>query len=615
LLKETTYVNARKAVESLCLDILVKWRGDEETGRDQLDEILCEVIVISDSESDDSGSDDDDEESSDTSSSAEEIPERGMVSNGLAGRATLPPAEPSAPLSIPTFRGEGPSRATLAPQGVKKASHRDRKAAKWAQRGFGRYQAARDQAWHQAVERQRLGNDQSVLSGRFTPVDGSTTNRPQQWHSGEPGALNSGLATVRSGIEPPPCVQRGPYRASLPPVESRYVSGSARSYADDLQSTVPPAAYRMPQGTRIQRDSPSRGFEPVVRPRPPLDNVSELERVSHHGQDLKDLLVPSIEPRSPDLSHFPPRSPFPNHQPGPGFARVAEGPVRASASVLTGEATTSRGVQNIYHDEGFVKLPLRSDASRMPAAPDPGLEPFILVRSQPMHTTTAVDTATSVYGGLGARHSSAYYDNDPGGNDGSIPKSGSRPIWVGDDGFILRSEARPILIQDDPPPFRTSQAEPAYRSSRAVPRSPTEWIPEGRPGSPRWVEDNRRHVDPIVDRRIETLRNDFVEIVRVSNKFPKRYEPDAAQTNATRGELRSATFYPSVSHQVNDDAVLRYSQQSPTQSQQSEHHMGRVEQSAVRHEIIPFAPRHPAAYGSAVHERVVGIEYVHPRPR
>jgi hypothetical protein len=37
LLKETSWENARRTVESLCLDILVKWRGDEETGRDQLD--------------------------------------------------------------------------------------------------------------------------------------------------------------------------------------------------------------------------------------------------------------------------------------------------------------------------------------------------------------------------------------------------------------------------------------------------------------------------------------------------------------------------------------------------------------------------------------------------
>ncbi|KAK2066326.1 hypothetical protein P8C59_000155 [Phyllachora maydis] len=53
LLRQTSYSNARRLVQPICLDYLVKWRGDEETGRDQLDEILQEVIVISDSESDD----------------------------------------------------------------------------------------------------------------------------------------------------------------------------------------------------------------------------------------------------------------------------------------------------------------------------------------------------------------------------------------------------------------------------------------------------------------------------------------------------------------------------------------------------------------------------------
>lgn len=69
LLKETSWENARKVVEPICLDFIIKWRGDEETGRDQISEILREIVVISDSEnsSDDSFDDDDDdyEDSSD----------------------------------------------------------------------------------------------------------------------------------------------------------------------------------------------------------------------------------------------------------------------------------------------------------------------------------------------------------------------------------------------------------------------------------------------------------------------------------------------------------------------------------------------------------------------
>ncbi|CAI4218196.1 unnamed protein product [Parascedosporium putredinis] len=53
LSRRVQLARARKTVESVCLDIIVKWRGDEENGRDQLDTILREVVVISDSEDDD----------------------------------------------------------------------------------------------------------------------------------------------------------------------------------------------------------------------------------------------------------------------------------------------------------------------------------------------------------------------------------------------------------------------------------------------------------------------------------------------------------------------------------------------------------------------------------
>jgi hypothetical protein len=45
ILRQTSWENARKAVESLCLGILVRWRGDEVTGPDRLDEVLREIIV------------------------------------------------------------------------------------------------------------------------------------------------------------------------------------------------------------------------------------------------------------------------------------------------------------------------------------------------------------------------------------------------------------------------------------------------------------------------------------------------------------------------------------------------------------------------------------------
>jgi hypothetical protein len=92
LLRETSWENARKTVESLCLDILVKWRGDEETGRDQLDEVLREIVVIDDS-------DDEGEESEEGSESeGEEEDSSDGIANGVAEvnlKKTQAPAIPS----------------------------------------------------------------------------------------------------------------------------------------------------------------------------------------------------------------------------------------------------------------------------------------------------------------------------------------------------------------------------------------------------------------------------------------------------------------------------------------------------------------------------------------
>ncbi|KAF3766128.1 hypothetical protein M406DRAFT_351342 [Cryphonectria parasitica EP155] len=79
LLKEADWHIARKVVERTCLDILVKWRGDEETGRDQLDDILREVVVISDNSDDSDDSDDDEQESSDDDSVQEAVASSAML--------------------------------------------------------------------------------------------------------------------------------------------------------------------------------------------------------------------------------------------------------------------------------------------------------------------------------------------------------------------------------------------------------------------------------------------------------------------------------------------------------------------------------------------------------
>ncbi|CAK7203362.1 hypothetical protein SEUCBS139899_006095 [Sporothrix eucalyptigena] len=163
LLRETTYVNARKAVEQLCLDVLVKWRGDEETGRDQLDEILREVIVISDSEGeddDDNGEDDEADssgvESGDLAAEPSYLPypaagatgRRVVPEPGTASRRIQRPlAEPEAP--VPMYRDEtGPIFVQPVRPYMQEgyADHR-------ARRGFKRYKAALSARWGAAVDR------------------------------------------------------------------------------------------------------------------------------------------------------------------------------------------------------------------------------------------------------------------------------------------------------------------------------------------------------------------------------------------------------------------------------------------------------------------------------
>jgi hypothetical protein len=69
LLKEAGYHPARHAVLKLVTETYIKWRGDEETGRDQQDAVLKEVVIISETDSEDfedSESASDSEDESDT---------------------------------------------------------------------------------------------------------------------------------------------------------------------------------------------------------------------------------------------------------------------------------------------------------------------------------------------------------------------------------------------------------------------------------------------------------------------------------------------------------------------------------------------------------------------
>src|SRR5450432_2658834 len=134
LLRETFWQNARRTVEPLCLDILVKWRGDEETGRDQLDEILREIVVIDDSDEDDDDESESEEGEIEEDGSLEVIMEDTLATSNVDGppeiSTTAAPAEignavasrkPSsrhAPSLAKALKGTQPDQPAIAENGT-----------------------------------------------------------------------------------------------------------------------------------------------------------------------------------------------------------------------------------------------------------------------------------------------------------------------------------------------------------------------------------------------------------------------------------------------------------------------------------------------------------------
>jgi hypothetical protein len=604
LLKETTYVNARKAVESLCLDVLVKWRGDEETGRDQLDEILCEVIVISDSESD--GSDDDeDEDDSSVSSSEDESLVDGAVGDNGGPSAVVPPVDrpPAAPLAAHNFRAGRPPRSSRdARMKIKKAAHADRRAARWSQRGFSRYEAA----WHEAVERQRHENGGLMQTSDPISMDRSASHGSQPWRATGPSRPDHGLVVTRNPAEPPYYPQRA-YAATLTSVDA---SHERASRAND--QAIQPASYYLPQQAHAQENLSNNGFRPIVESRA----IPEVERVSYHGQDLKDYLVPSIEPASPQSSNPPSRIPVSYHQPGRGLPHGTDSPVRDTTrhrvppARAADEIRAAQGLRASFAEEGFIRLPPRPHPNWAPIMPDQRPEPFIL--PNPLAVSAAGGSAAAATsGGLGLRHPSAWHDDAAARRRDPGQWSEARPPWIGHDGELLRSESRPIVIQDYPPPPRPQQLEPPYASLETRRPSPTRWVDPRHIGPSEVDERDRQHADSGMGRRIESLQDDFGEIVRVSSKFPRQHAPRPASAGAERYNLRSAAAQQGVSYQATG-SVARYDTRPFPQGRHLER-VGRVEVPVLPDENGAVVTRPPDGYSR--NERVVGVEYAHPCPR
>lgn len=444
LLRETTYVNARKAVESLCLDILVKWRGDEETGRDQLDEILREVVVISDSEDDEYEDDEDESEESESSeaSSIQELAPADRLKPALAIASPQEPLNTQGPLnpqspSVLVNAGYAKDRAVQVPESrrLTKAAREEKRAARKAHRGFLRYQAVRDQVWHEAVERQQLGAREPA-----SPAAQVSTVRPAS------NVLQTYHARPSSYGLPDPA-----YHAQMPYDDAEYLprNGNPRT------GVTSHPQYLAGDG-RTGGSASFNSFGAVVGSRvnalePPTTSRSV---VSHRDESLKDCLVRSIESRSPETSHF-------SYQPS-RLPRLSE-------------------PQHSEHLSARLAVPVARPAWRS-AAPDSYGEEFLnerrmvddqrdLIRVQATRESNGVPTSSAGYSVSRApttyfgAPSVAYPVAGPfNAAHQQSPATHYRSSTLAEDDGFLRQESNRVMVKDD----RTRHAATFRRDSRPM---------------------------------------------------------------------------------------------------------------------------------------------------
>lgn len=295
LLREAGYPTARKVVEQHCLDFLVKWRGDEETGRDQFDEILREVIVLSDDsdeDSDDESSDEDFVLINPAPDSQPSFADSSRAGNSLRKHGYATPTRPSKALSHKhpmSSAAEGGSSQRTKPQRSKKTN-----------RGFKRYEAVAKR-WEEAVNRNRYAQNAGTV-GHAASMDRLPSQGSRRLPSLEV------ISPVPRADSP-----RNSYMTLTPSHFYRGLHNQGQpSRPDDRlpvanhepQRHVPMASYA---GTQSTPQSGSQSVPPeamIVGRRitrvpvgPHLQSGPASQRPYH--EELKDYLVPSIEPASP----------------------------------------------------------------------------------------------------------------------------------------------------------------------------------------------------------------------------------------------------------------------------------------------------------------------------
>ncbi|KAI1136672.1 hypothetical protein F5Y05DRAFT_390524 [Hypoxylon sp. FL0543] len=287
LLKQTNWANARKAVEKPCLDVIVKWRGDEETGRDQLDEILREVIEISDTE----------EESEDESPSPELEPAKrvGMMPIGASPRYTAGPMESrliDQPSPLRAHR-RGPSvlgTPTMSKQKV--ITRAEKRSARKTQR-FRRYAAAAE-ALAGSTGQRGHADDSNVAP--FGTIQTDLTTSPGSIQitgsSREPTVAAHGTPNIEQMPRHYELRTDSPYLNSGPRMER--IPTIPHGFAEVNGHASPQVVYNP------ESHGPKVGPAPTgySHPQGPLSPV-------RHG--IQDMILQSIEPASP-VARGPPQA-------------------------------------------------------------------------------------------------------------------------------------------------------------------------------------------------------------------------------------------------------------------------------------------------------------------
>ncbi|OBT96677.1 hypothetical protein VE01_04198 [Pseudogymnoascus verrucosus] len=240
LLHETDYLNARRVVEPLCLDFIMKWRGDEETGRDQLDELLREVVVIPDS-------DEESEEEEESASDDDEVQFlREVVHDAPRRQGTNPPRYGNK-FHVDDPRrnegGEGDAYSEIATRTRSKTNNKQARGRKdkQARRGFKRYQA-----WEDAQKRQQASH---AAPARQPSFDDRRNNESRQAHR-----LSNNASGFYGGDERLPAEEPQRLQRNVVENQPRYRELPVSRPLESVQYQQVPVSRAPEQGHYVQRE-------------------------------------------------------------------------------------------------------------------------------------------------------------------------------------------------------------------------------------------------------------------------------------------------------------------------------------------------------------------------